>query len=166
MRAKFVNCLPIVCISFSLFVMFALASCNRAFESKMIIGEYIFQYPSGHVELLRLGEDLTYHQELYPNIDSFQTNDSVLFTNEGTWSMSEGELTFHELLWFSAGGWPSSPDLSPQQGTSANIGWIPPTSNDPALLAFPADDSYYFIRITDRANLPSGLTEQANRRKR
>jgi len=132
----------------------------------MIKGEYVFQYPSGHVELVRLDEALTYQQELYPNMESFQSMDSVLLTNKGTWSLNERKITLYDWLWFSVGGGPMIPDLFPRQGSFMGIGWIAPTSNDPALLEFVGDYPYYFVRVADRNNLPPGITEQAMRHKR
>lgn len=144
----------------------AFSSCAHDPTPEMIKGEYVFQYPSGHVEVLILDENLTYQQQLYPNIDGFQSIDSVMFSMSGTWSLGKGEITLYDRLRFSGGGGPLSPDLHPRQGSIMNIGWIAPTPSDPALLEFPADYPYYFVRVSDRNNLPPGITEQAMRRKR
>lgn len=162
MKLTTINCVITARLCIGLCVTVALSSCQNSPVPQMIIGEYVFQYPSGHVEALRLDEDLKYQQELYPNLVCFQLSDSVLFTNEGTWSLTEGELTFHKMLWFSGGGGPSTPDLYPRQGSTANIGWIAPTKSDPALLVFIGDRPYYFIRIPNRVDIPASLAEQAN----
>ncbi len=154
--------LPLTLIA-ALMGLCAFSSCDHDPTPKLIKGEYVFQYPSGHVEVLDLNDKLTYQQQLYPNIESFQSSDSVLFSMSGTWSLKKRELTLHKLLWFSGGGGPSTPDQHPRQGSVANIGWIAPTPSDPALLEFTGDRPYYFIRISSRAEIPIGLIEQANR---
>ena len=144
----------------------AFSSCAHDPTPEMIKGEYVFQYPSGHVEVLILDEDLTYQQQLYANIVDFQSSNSVLFSTSGTWVLRKNEVTLHKLLWFSGGGGPSTPDQYPRQGSIANIGWIAPTPSDPALLEFTGYKPYYFIRISSRVEIPIGLIEQAKRWRR
>ena len=110
-------------------------------------GEYMSRYRSGEVEVVILHPDLTYRQEFYRDLQSYQTNATAAYTNAGTWSYKRSAMTFDRWLLFCDYPYVDKVLDNPKPSASLPGHWEPATAKWDAAIWFSEDPHYVFVRV-------------------
>lgn len=103
-----------------------LVSCWQSNEIQMeqLEGTYIFEYPSGEVEVLSISNDSSYEKHIYTTYEDFKTRGIPKYRNDGRWSISpRNELQFDNWLNYNSFRDPKAILPEPSSGTMLNVGW-------------------------------------------
>jgi hypothetical protein len=154
---------PFHMISFCRFLalavmIFTITSCSREPEQADFVGEYIYHYPDGEMEVLELHGDLTYVHELYASVSDYKQHSKPICSFENTWSHRSRRLTmnrwmmFYDFSAFEVG----KPKIPPTPMVDMPGGWVKPTSESDAGILFAEDLGYNFLRIQSREAMKDG----------
>ena len=112
-----------------------------------IAGEYVFKYPSGQIEVVFIKSDSFYKQVIYSDEVSYKNNDSSLYENLGSWSVSEKKVTFNNWLMYNYLRNPDSVLVTPRSTTLMDVYWYNYNNKKPSLLSVFSDNGYVFKKV-------------------
>ena len=150
-------------IGFVLFLISNLATCQVGIDSsympseitKEIEGEYIFTYPTGHLEVLKINLDSSYSKIVYKNVESYNLKSDPLFYNEGKWSSSGKKIRFNKWLMCNDYINPNTLLKEPYQTNLLDIYWHESNDKLPASFLLLDEPFYEFKKKASATSLPN-----------
>lgn len=127
-------------------VVTSLVGCGKSkITADRVAGEYMFQYPSGDVEVLYMRVDSTYRHALYPDMASYEEGSSLLHESDGRWTVRRGQFNFDHWYLFCSSMEPNKPGSRPTRVTLGNVNWMPTDTVDMISIYF--ETGYNFRRV-------------------
>jgi hypothetical protein len=122
-----------------------------------VVGEYVYKYKSGEIEVWLLRPDFTYQQEFYKTVEDYQKRSKVEYTNSGTWSLSTNKVTLinNQITLFNTLDFFDYTNLDralakPLHVVSQPSDWYAPSGQDGARIAISLDIDYVLFRTSNR----------------
>ena len=130
------------------FVLIVHSGCfSHPYTSKDLIGEYIYCYKSGEVEVIVLNSDFSYEHKLYISVSDFKSYAEPYKSFREKWSLGERALVLDNWMLFADYSRLEKPRQLSIKCTSLSVVWIAPTRKTEAVLLVNEDIGYNFLRI-------------------
>jgi hypothetical protein len=128
-----------------------LSSCGvmRYPVVKDVVGEYVYKYKSGQIEVWTLTGDVAYKQEFFDDFKGYSERATPRYTNAGTWTLSDRTITFVLPLNFFDYGNRDKPLEKPERMSAQPSIWIDSGTNA-GKIAIGEDIDYVLTRVTER----------------
>lgn len=112
-----------------------------------MIGIYVFDYPSGQVEVLTIISDTTYRKDIYINQDQFNKKSNPIYTNDGKWSIVSGnKLVFNDWLMYNEMRYPDIILNKPYKTAMKDVFWIESTDRHNEKIIVYDETGYVFVK--------------------
>jgi hypothetical protein len=136
---------------FSVALIALLTACtHHEISTSELAGFYIYRYGDGHLEMLILNPDLTYHHLLYSSVSDAKTNTKPAYQFVGRWSSVGGIVTLDGWMLIADYSDFEKPRASPLRCTDFRGYWYHPGNGGSTGLLFAEDIGYNFLKIDNR----------------
>ena len=140
-------------ILFALTSMFWLLGCTKTPTRQELVGEYVYLYQSGEVEVWILKDNFTYHQEFYHTVKEYHQHAVSAFTNDDVFSIKYNIVTFNRPLEFNPSGFETHALAKPLTYQSDAGNWVPQTDTRVAAIWIYKERGYGLFKMNKRSDV-------------
>ncbi|MBL7789115.1 MAG: hypothetical protein JNL75_04700 [Chitinophagales bacterium] len=142
-------------------IILMICSCqdteDKISDVNEIVGTYVFKYPTGQIEVIKLNHNYTYQQLIYKNKSDYKKSLEPLFINKNIWEQFDSEIEFKDWLEYCKFRDPSNIDNSPKTINMGDVYWIDKNDEHEAILEFLYDTDYLFKRVENSSSASASL---------